>query len=151
MIGLDLVPATSPIAILACDLMREADIQEAVSDAAAKLGGIDLLVNNAGIMREAPLSAITADEIDRHFRRQCEGRHPRHARALVHMGDGARIVNIASELAYLGRANASVNCASKAAVLGLTRSWARELAPRNPGQRRSPRPHRYAAARPSTA
>jgi 3-oxoacyl-[acyl-carrier protein] reductase len=50
--------------------------------------------------------------------------------ALAHMGNGARIINIASELAYLGRANASVYCASKAAVLGLTRSWARELAPR---------------------
>jgi 3-oxoacyl-[acyl-carrier protein] reductase len=50
--------------------------------------------------------------------------------ALPHVGDGGRIINLASELAYLGRANASVYCATKAAMLGLTRSWARELAPR---------------------
>ena len=50
--------------------------------------------------------------------------------ALPHLADGGRIVNIASELAYLGRAEASVYCATKAALLGLTRSWARELAPR---------------------
>jgi 3-oxoacyl-[acyl-carrier protein] reductase len=50
--------------------------------------------------------------------------------ALPHLGEGSRIINLASDLAYLGRPNASVYCASKAAVLALTRSWARELAPR---------------------
>ena len=44
--------------------------------------------------------------------------------------DGGRIINLASELAYLGRGGASGYCATKAAILGLTRSWARELAPR---------------------
>ena len=39
------------------------------------------------------------------------------------------MINIASELAHLGRADYSAYCASKAAVIGLTRSWARELAP----------------------
>ena len=50
--------------------------------------------------------------------------------ALPHLPEGGRIINIASELAYLGRQGASVYCATKAAVLGLTRSWARELSPR---------------------
>lgn len=49
--------------------------------------------------------------------------------ALPHLRDGGRIINVASELAYLGRAEASVYVATKAALLGLTRSWARELAP----------------------
>jgi 3-oxoacyl-[acyl-carrier protein] reductase len=129
-IGLDLAPATSPIGILPCDLTREADIISAVREAASMLGGIDLLINNAGIMHEAPLGAITAEEIDRHFAVNVKGAILVTREALAHMGDGARIVNIASELAYLGRAKASVYCASKAAVLGLTRSWARELAPR---------------------
>ena len=40
-----------------------------------------------------------------------------------------RVINIASELAYLGRENMSVYCASKGAVVSLTRSWAREFAP----------------------
>jgi 3-oxoacyl-[acyl-carrier protein] reductase len=42
---------------------------------------------------------------------------------------GGRVINVASELAYLGRANASLYCASKGGVLSLTRSWAREFAP----------------------
>ena len=129
-LGLDLSPASSPIGILACDLTREADVVSAVAEAARKLGGIDILVNNAGIMREAPIAAITADEIDRHFAVNVRGAILVTREALAHMADGARIINIASELAYLGRANASVYCASKAAVLGLTRSWARELSPR---------------------
>ena len=45
------------------------------------------------------------------------------------MNRGARIINIASELAYLGRESASGYCATKGGVISLTRSWARELAP----------------------
>ena len=49
--------------------------------------------------------------------------------ALPHLGPGSRIVNVASELAFLGRQNASGYAATKGAILSLTRSWARELAP----------------------
>jgi 3-oxoacyl-[acyl-carrier protein] reductase len=45
------------------------------------------------------------------------------------MPKGGRIINIASELAYLGCAGASAYAATKGAILSLTRSWARELAP----------------------
>ena len=129
-IGFDLVASEVPIKILRCDLTREADIVSAVAAAAAELGGIDVLVNNAGIMKEAPLEAITAELIDQHYAVNVRGAILVTREVLPHLGDGARIVNIASELAYLGRANASVYCATKAAMLGLTRSWARELAPR---------------------
>ena len=50
-------------------------------------------------------------------------------RLMVAQGRGGRVVNIASELAYLGRENCSVYCASKGGVVSLTRSWAREFAP----------------------
>jgi len=46
------------------------------------------------------------------------------------MPEGGRIINLASELAYLGRAGASGYCATKGAILSMTRSWARELGPR---------------------
>ena len=48
---------------------------------------------------------------------------------MVNQGSGGRVINIASDLAYLGREQFSVYCASKAAVLSLTKSWAREFAP----------------------
>ena len=128
-VGLDLVTSQSPLKTLACNLTREEDIIAAVAAAAGELGGVDVLVNNAGIMQEAALGAITADHVDRHFAVNVRGAILVTREVLPHLESGSRIINIASELAYLGRANASVYCATKAAILGLTRSWARELAP----------------------
>ena len=129
-IGLDLFESASPERILCCDLTRESDIVAAVAKATAELGGVEILVNNAGIMKEAAIGDITAELIDQHFAVNVRGAILVTREVLPHLGEGARIINIASELAYLGRANASVYCATKAAMLGLTRSWARELAPR---------------------
>jgi 3-oxoacyl-[acyl-carrier protein] reductase len=129
-IGLDRTPGDGRVAILACDLANEGQIVAAVAAAAERLGKIDILVNNAGIMEEAALGDITAEHIDWHFTVNVRSAILVTREALPHMRDGGRVINIASELAYLGRAGASVYCATKAAVLGLTRSWARELAPR---------------------
>jgi 3-oxoacyl-[acyl-carrier protein] reductase len=126
-VGLDLQAGED---IIACDLRREADVVRGVAEAVRSLGGLDVLVNNAGILREAALGDVTAEDIDQHFAVNVRGTILVTREALPHLKDGARIINIASELAYLGRAKASVYCASKAAVLALTRSWARELAPR---------------------
>ena len=128
-IGLDRAQAARSFPILACDLSHEAEIVGAVASAARQLGGIDVLVNNAGIMVEAALADVTSDLIERHFAVNVRAAILVTREVLPHLGEGARIINIASELAYLGRANASVYCATKAAMLGLTRSWARELAP----------------------
>jgi 3-oxoacyl-[acyl-carrier protein] reductase len=126
-IGLDLQAGED---IIACDLRREADVVRGVAEAVRRLGGLDVLVNNAGILREAALGEVTAEDIDQHFAVNVRGTILVTREALPHLKDGARIINLASELANLGRAKASVYCASKAAILGLTRSWAREFAPR---------------------
>ena len=128
--GLDIAAAAGSVPIVACDLRVEESVVKATAEAIAMLGGLDVLVNNAGVMHEASIAAITAADIDHHFAVNVRGAILVTREALPHLGAGARIVNIASELAYLGRANASVYCATKAAILGLTRSWARELAPR---------------------
>jgi 3-oxoacyl-[acyl-carrier protein] reductase len=129
-VGLDLKGDRSgTFPILRCDLASETDIVAAVADAVRFLSGLDVLVNNAGIMRENPLAAVTAAEIDHHFAVNVRGAILVTREALPHLSRGARIINLASELAYVGRANASVYAATKAAILGLTRSWAREFAP----------------------
>jgi len=129
-VGLDLKGSENPFPILKCDLIVETEIVQAVSSAASLLGGIDILVNNAGIMQESLIEGISAEHIDRHFAVNVRGTILVTREALRHLSEGSRIINIASELAYLGRANASVYCATKGAILGLTRAWARELAPR---------------------
>lgn len=126
-LGLDLAAGEN---LIDCDLTDEAQIIAAVAEAANRMGGIDILVNNAGILQEATLSNITATQIDRIFSVNVRGAILTTREVLPHMPDGGRIINIASELAILGRAEASVYAATKAALIGLTRSWARELAPR---------------------
>lgn len=129
-LGLDLRPIATSFPIHACDLTEEAQIVAKVAEAAAWLGGIDILVNNAGILEEAPLGALSAAHIDRMFAVNVRGAMLVAREVLPHLPDGGRIINTVSELAYLGRANASVYVATKAAMLGATRAWARELAPR---------------------
>jgi len=129
-VGLDLAASDDGVTILACDLTVEESVRKAIAEAAAILGRVDILVNNAGILEEKALGDIDAAHIDRMFSVNVRGAILVARECLAHMPDGGRIINIVSELAYLGRANASVYCATKAALLGLTRSWARELAPR---------------------
>jgi 3-oxoacyl-[acyl-carrier protein] reductase len=129
-VGLDrLRRKGSPHHAVVADLADETQVIRGVAEAAAHLGGLDILVNNAGIMREAALRDTTAADIDRHFAVNVRGAILAAREALKTMGPGSRIVNVSSELAYLGRQNASVYVATKAALIGLTRSWARELAP----------------------
>ena len=72
---------------------------------------------------------MSAADIDRHLAINVRAAILVAREAVRVMGAGGRIINLASELAYVGRANASLYVATKAAMLGLTRSWARELAP----------------------
>ena len=129
-VGLDRAQGSAPhFRTIVCDLLHEEQIVEAVARAGDMLGSIDILVNAAGVLRESPLRDETVASIDLHFDINVRGSILVAREALKLMGEGARIINIASELAALGRENASVYVATKAAVVGLTRSWARELAP----------------------
>lgn len=129
-LGLDLSASSPDFPILKCDVTDEAQIIAAVATAAAQMGRIDILVNNAGILREAPLADLTSAHIDQMLAVNLRGALLVAREVLPHLPDGGRIINIASELAYLGRAGASVYVATKAAMIGVTRSWARELGPR---------------------
>jgi 3-oxoacyl-[acyl-carrier protein] reductase len=112
------------------DVSVEAEAHRLVGEAVAALGGLDLLVNNAGVLVEQPLVETSAETFDRVIGVNLRGVFLMGREAVRAMPGQGRIVNVASELGILGRANASAYCASKAGVIGLTRSWARELAPR---------------------
>jgi 3-oxoacyl-[acyl-carrier protein] reductase len=129
-VGIDISPAPEDVFCLRADLADPASVRGAVDAAAARLGGIDVLVNVAGVEYDAELGQLDLEKLDRMIAINLRGPMLVAAAALPHFGEGACIVNVASELAYLGRAGASGYCATKGAILSLTRSWARELGPK---------------------
>ncbi len=116
-------------AVIISDLSRDEDCRRAVSEARARFGRIDGLVNNAGtndgVGLEAGPEAFRAS-LDQNLL---------HYYTLAHLllGDlkAARgaIVNISSKTALTGQGGTSAYVAAKAAQLGLTREWAAALAP----------------------
>ncbi len=118
---------------LETDISSEADVQAAMAKVQKNFGGMDIVVNNAGILLERGLLDCTTDDFDRVIGVNLRGTFlvGREAiRSMVNQSEGGRVINISSELAYLGREDFSLYCASKSGVLGLTRSWAREFAPK---------------------
>jgi 3-oxoacyl-[acyl-carrier protein] reductase len=109
----------------ACDVTDEAALETAIG----LLDRVDVLVNSAGIFGEKPLEEITGDDLRRMYEVNAIGLFNATKVALDRMPDGGRIVNVASR-AYLGSRDHAHYVASKAAVVGLTRTLAIDLAPR---------------------
>ena len=113
------------------DVSRSADVARLTAQAAQRCGAVDVLVNNAGIIQEKPFLDTTEDDWDRMLAVDLKSVFLT-ARAflpgMVAQGRGV-IINIASDLAVLGREHYAPYCAAKAGVIGLTRSLAREFAP----------------------
>ena len=88
-------------------------------------------MNNAGILIDKPLLETTAADFDRLVGVNLRGAFlvGREALRMMKAQGSGRVINVTSELAYLGRANCSLYCASKGGVLSMTRAWAREFAP----------------------
>jgi 3-oxoacyl-[acyl-carrier protein] reductase len=128
-VGIDRVAAVSDVPTITADLLNEQEVIAAVARSAAQLGTIDVLVNCAGADGENSLASFDVRDFDRIFGVNVRGTILVSREALKHMLPGARIINIASELAFIGRSGQSCYAASKGAILTLTRSWARELGP----------------------
>jgi 3-oxoacyl-[acyl-carrier protein] reductase len=116
------------------DVSRDAEVRAMVERVVAELGGLDLLVNNAGTTRHIPLNdleAVTDDDWERIFAVNVRGIFYCSRAAAPHMkrrGRGA-IVNTGSVGGLLGDGSSLPYAVSKAAVVGLTKALARALAP----------------------
>lgn len=112
------------------DVSDEASVEAAIEEVVSTVASIEVLINNAGVLIMGSLSDAPVEHFDRQFAINVRGPFLVAQKVLPYMPDGARIINVASELAYLGRAEHSAYCATKGAIISMTRSWARELAPR---------------------
>lgn len=114
------------------DVSEEVQVRKLFEAVLSDFGTVNVLVNNAGVQLEKPLLETDLSEFDWVMNTNVRGTFLMGREAIRHMiekGVSGRVINIASDLAYLGREQFSVYCASKAAVLSLTKSWAREFAP----------------------
>lgn len=113
------------------DVSVEAEAVEMVNQAIEGLGGLDVVVNNAGILHEAGLLDTTVEAFDSVIAVNLRGTFVVGREAIRHMVQqgGGRVINIASDLGYLGRERNTAYCASKAGIGAMTRAWALEFAP----------------------
>lgn len=98
----------------------------------AKWGKIDILVNNAGITADATLKKMEEDQFDSVIRVNLKGTYLCSqiiSRVMLEQGSGV-ILNAASVVAHYGNFGQTNYVASKAGVIGMTRTWARELGPK---------------------
>jgi 3-oxoacyl-[acyl-carrier protein] reductase len=114
------------------DVADPAATRAALHDLVEALGGVDVLVNNAGILRITPLLDITVEEWDHVMAvnaRSMLVTTQVAATAMIAGGTGGRIVNMASMGAKQAAADQAHYAASKAAVVSLTQAAAIELGP----------------------
>jgi 3-oxoacyl-[acyl-carrier protein] reductase len=106
-------------------------VAKSVDDAVAQLGGLDVLVNNAGVAILTDIESLTLEDFDRQFAINVRAIFVASQRAVPHLGSDGRIINIGSINADRVPGPGLVGYAmTKAAVAGLTRALARELGPR---------------------
>ncbi|HMB68562.1 MAG TPA: 3-oxoacyl-[acyl-carrier-protein] reductase [bacterium] len=118
---------------IAADVADETAAAEAVKRVTAELGGVQVLVNNAGITRDNLLLRMSGEDFQQvmdvnlkgcfHFSKAC-------TRPMMKARSG-RIVNITSVIGLRGNEGQANYAASKAGIIGFTKSLARELASRN--------------------
>jgi 3-oxoacyl-[acyl-carrier protein] reductase len=113
------------------DVSKQADIHRLFAETKSAFGRVDILVNNAGIYEMLPLEAITPEHFHKQFNLNVLGLLLTTQDAVKHFPpSGGSIINLSSVVATLAPPNASVYSGTKGAVDAITRSLAKELAPR---------------------
>lgn len=116
---------------LAFDVANYEGITAHAAQSVELLGGIDVLINNAGIGEFAPLGKITLEQLERVFSVNVFGLTLLTQEILPHFKEkkSGHIINIASTAALKGFAQGSIYAASKFALRALTQCWQAELRP----------------------
>ncbi|PAU74719.1 SDR family NAD(P)-dependent oxidoreductase [Halomonas salipaludis] len=113
------------------ELRDRASCQRVVDAACERLGGLDCLINCAGVFEEVPFEAVTQQHWDDHYQINVAGTFFAIQAALPALeASGGNVVNLGSDAGLIGFPPSSVYSGAKAAVVNLTRALALELAGR---------------------
>jgi len=114
------------------DIARKDEVDEVIKQTMKEFGKVDILVNNAGIVRPALLEDVKEEDWDRVVSVNLKGTCFCTQALLPAMKKNryGKIINIGSR-ASLGKTDRTVYAATKAGLIGVTRTWALELAPYN--------------------
>jgi 3-oxoacyl-[acyl-carrier protein] reductase len=116
----------------ACDVSQMAEVTRMAQSIIEQLGGLDFLINNAGITRDKLILRMAPEDWDAVISTNLTGAYncvKAFAPHFVKQRRG-RIINITSVVGLTGNAGQANYAASKAGIIGLTKSLAKELAPR---------------------
>ncbi|WP_019929609.1 3-oxoacyl-ACP reductase FabG [Nocardia sp. BMG111209] len=113
-----------------CDVTSEDEVTALVAAAVTAYGGLDIMVNNAGVLRDATMRTMSLDDfrlvIDTHVQGTWLG--VRAASAHMREHGGGSIVNMSSISGKVGNVGQTNYSAAKAAIVGLTKAAAKEVA-----------------------
>lgn len=115
---------------LAADVTDPAAVAGLCAEVADRWGGIDVLINNAGLHRGGLVGALAQDDWQAVLDTNLSGPFNFVRAALPHLGEGASIVNIGAVVGLRGFSGDAAYGASKAGLVGLTQVLAVELARR---------------------
>jgi meso-butanediol dehydrogenase/(S,S)-butanediol dehydrogenase/diacetyl reductase len=116
----------NPVLGCACDVSDESQVEATVAETRREFGGLDIVVNNAGLMIFKPLEEQTADDWRKVLSVDLLGAFFFTQQAFLHMRSGGAIINVSSIHAVETTPLVSAYAAAKAAVVSLTRSSSME-------------------------
>ncbi len=115
---------------LACDVTHPEQVTQAVAQAAVALGGLDILINNAGVFEATPLESLSPEQWDAMYLTNTRGPFLVAQAALPHLrASRGRIINIGSLGGLRSWGTHGHYCASKAALHMLSQTMAKAWAP----------------------
>jgi 3-oxoacyl-[acyl-carrier protein] reductase len=117
--------------VIECDVTNPAQIEAMMKQIQERHGGLDVLVNNSGIIRDRTMKKMTVEEFESVLRVNVTGTFNVTKAAATVMRNDGRVINLSSvsgQMGLFGQANYS---SSKAAIIALTKVSARELARQN--------------------
>ncbi len=117
--------------VIECDVTQPEQIESMMMEIGDKRGGLDILVNNSGIISDRTIKKMSMEEFESVVRVNLTGTFTVTQKAAAILRNGGRIVNLSSvsgQIGLFGQANYS---SSKAAIIALTKVSAREFARQN--------------------